>query len=37
MKARKIFRGTVAGLMSLSLLLSGMPVSAAEVSGTDRE
>lgn len=34
MKARKIFRGTVAGLMSLSLLLSGMPVSAAEVSGT---
>lgn len=34
MKARRIFRGTVAGLMSLSLLLSGMPVSAAEVSGT---
>ena len=31
MKARKIFKGAVASLMSISLLMSGLPVTAAEV------
>lgn len=35
MKAKSIFRGTVAGLMSLSLLLSGMPVMATDAGSTD--
>lgn len=32
MKAKRIFKGAVAGLMSMSLLLSGMPVMATELS-----
>lgn len=35
MKAKSIFRGTVAGLMSLSLLLSGMPVMATDAGSED--
>lgn len=33
MKAKTIFKGAVAGLMSVSLLLSGMPVMATETDG----
>ena len=35
MKAKSIFRGAVAGFMSLSLLLSGMPVMATDANHTD--
>ena len=31
MKVKTIFRGAVAGLMSMSLLLSGMPVMATDL------
>ena len=35
MKAKTIFRGAVAGLMSMSLLLSGMPVMATDTVDAD--